>query len=163
MYNKKHFRSRRRGYVPARRNSVKPNYLLVVFILCISVGCGYATAKYVVDPVVNYVPQTSDNETQEITIQTSEKITETANILEDSVAVKETGEILGYSLQFGCYSSNAAAEAAKKNIKTSGLQILEQNNMYKIVGEIYSDKEKAKKALNDLPDTNGVFITTIYK
>ena len=50
-------RQPRRGYRGAQRHGAKPNFIPVILILCLSVGCGYATAKYVVDPVVNYVPQ----------------------------------------------------------------------------------------------------------
>ena len=46
-----------RGFAGNSRRRPKPSYLPVILILCLSVGCGYATAKYVVDPVVNYVPQ----------------------------------------------------------------------------------------------------------
>ena len=46
-----------RGFAGNGRKHPKPSYFPIVLILCLSVGCGYATAKYVVDPVVNYVPQ----------------------------------------------------------------------------------------------------------
>ena len=66
-------------------------------------------------------------------------------------------------MQFGCYSSRAAAEAVKANIDIQGLQIIEYNKMYKITGEIYSDKEKAKKALAELPENIDAFVTAVYK
>ena len=52
-----HRKRRSRGYRKPHRGGVKPNFAPVIVILCLSVGCGYATARYVVDPVVNYVPQ----------------------------------------------------------------------------------------------------------
>lgn len=58
---------RPRSYRSSQRRSVKPNFIPVILILCLSVGCGYATAKYVVDPVVNYVPQlTAENEKKQM-------------------------------------------------------------------------------------------------
>lgn len=178
MYKKKRFAGSRRNYAPVRRRNVKPNYMPVVLILCISIGCGYATAKYVVDPVVNYIPEATGKSNSEITIQTEKETaisqqvkteadknaTEpTDKLIENSVEVKETGDVAGYALQFGCYSGKAAAEAAEKNLGISGTTVLEQDNMYKIVGEIYDDKEKAKDALENLSDDSEAFVTTIYK
>lgn len=167
MYNKRRSRSRRRGYGFSQRRKGKPNYLPVIVILCLSVGCGYATAKYVVDPVVNYVPQLTAEKTQEKTevtesTGTQQKETETS-VVEDGVKVEETGKVAGYALQFGCYSGKAAAEKAMPSIDVDGLQILEQNQMYKIVGKTYETKEKAKAALEKLPDDVDAFVTTIYE
>ena len=39
-----------RGFAGNGRKHPKPSYFPIVLILCLSVGCGYATAKYVVDP-----------------------------------------------------------------------------------------------------------------
>lgn len=160
---------RRRG---SRRNRAmrkeKLNFTPVIVMLCLSVGCGYAAAKYVVDPVVNYVPammsekeQTAEEkETTAAEDNTAEIKTE---VVEDEVDVKETGEVSGYALQFGCYSAKAAAEAVMPTIGVEGLQVIEQDGMYKIVGEIYKTKDEAKTALNELPETVSGFITTIYQ
>ena len=51
----------------------------------------------------------------------------------------------------------------KKNIDVQGLQIIDDNNMHKIIGEIYSDKEKAKKALAEVPEGIDAFVTAVYK
>lgn len=44
----------------------------------------------------------------------------------------------------------------------SGLQVIEQNKMYKITGEIFDSKDKAKEALKS-SGVDKAFVTTIYK
>lgn len=166
----------RRGYHQQRNrgNKVKLNFAPVIVILCLSIGCGYAAAKYVVNPVVNYVPQMtsekeevndkSDNKTTDIDSEQNKiKGKKKPNVLEDEVEVKEKGDISGYALQFGCYSSKAAAEATVPSLGVSGLQVIEQSNMYKIIGEVYKTKDEAKAALGELPDTVKSFVTTVYE
>lgn len=150
----------RRGYHQQRNrgNKVKLNFTPVIVILCLSIGCGYAAAKYVVDPVVNYVPQMTA-EKEQVNNQEEKK----TDVLEDEAEVKEEGNISGYALQFGCYSSKAAAEAAMPAVGISGLQVIEQSNMYKIIGEVYKTKDEAKAALGELPDTVKSFVTTVYE
>lgn len=150
----------RRGYHQQRNrgNKVKLNFTPVIVILCLSIGCGYAAAKYVVDPVVNYVPQMTA-EKEQVNNQEEKK----TDVLEDEAEVKEKGNISGYALQFGCYSSKAAAEAAMPAVGISGLQVIEQSNMYKIIGEVYKTKDEAKAALGELPDTVKSFVTTVYE
>jgi len=152
------------------------NYLPVIMMLCLSIGCGYATAKYVVQPVVNYVPQiTAEKETTEepsepeqkaetqAASETAKETTEAETVVEGDAAVEQTGKISGYALQFGCYSSKAAAEKAKGSIEVSGLQILKQNQMYKIISQSYDSKNKAEAARDALPEDVDAFITPIYE
>ena len=56
--------------------------------------------------------------------------------MEDGAAVEQKGDIKGYALQFGCYSSRAAAETAAGELGESGTEVTEQNDMYKILGKI---------------------------
>ena len=177
-------RGRRRStnYRGMQRKQAKPDFTPLVIILCLAVGCGYATAKYVVDPVVNYVPELLAGQTEESAKSTdadkkenssqgeedpqkaeSDSKQESAAVVEDQVEVKEKGEIKGYALQFGCYSSQKAAEAAMKSLTAEGLQIIEQDSMFKITGKIYETKEDAKGALQKLEEDTGAFVTTIYK
>lgn len=177
-------RRRSRRYRQPQRNGSGLSFTPVVVILCLSVGCGYATAKYVVDPVVNYVPQlTAEQEkTESATMQEAEKTQgtdetqaaettrgkdaekeKTADIVEDEVKVEEAGKIAGYALQFGCYSGEKAAKTAMGEIDVTGLQILQQDEMYKIVGKTYETKEKAVSALEELPEGVDAFVTTIYQ
>lgn len=164
-----------------RNNRVKLNFTPVIVLLCLSIGCGYAAAKYVLDPVVNYVPQLTaeKSQTDEATNSAGADSNESGNnsdktsdnnnssvkedVLEDEVSVKEKGSISGYALQFGCYSSKAAAETAMTGTGINGLQIIEQEDMYKIIGEIYKTKAEAKAALEELPDTVNSFVTAVYE
>ena len=146
-----------------QRNRNKLTFAPVIVMLCLSVGCGYAAAKYVVDPVVNYVPQLkAEKSQQEATGQENDQ-TEKADIIEDEADVIEKGNISGYALQFGCYSGKAAAESTKTSIDVENLQVIEQDDLYKIIGEIYKTKEEAKKALDELPDSTNAFVTPIYE
>ena len=147
--------NRRRRYIATsrnRKNSV--NFAPVIVMLCLSVGCGYMAAKYVVQPVVNYVPQVTE---------TAEKVKSSTKVIEEEVEVKSAETVTGYALQYGCYSGEAAAEAAMKNMNIDGTQIIEQNNMFKIIGEIYKTKNKAKSALEQLSDGTDAFVTEIYE
>ena len=169
-------RQSRRGYRSVQRHGAKPNFIPVILILCLSVGCGYATAKYVVDPVVNYVPQIaagSDISDQNIQKQDGSAASDKADagkgskskassgVVEDEADVKET-KVAGYAVQYGCYSGKSAAEAAMSSLGISGLQVVEQNKMYKIIGEIFDSKDKAKEALGSA-GTDNSFVTTVYK
>lgn len=129
--------AKRRAHRSVRRE--KLNFTPVIVMLCLSVGCGYAAAKYVVEPVVNYEPP-------------QVKETEMAETNED---------ISGYAVQFGCYSDESAAKNTAESIGTSGIQVILQDDMYKIIGEIYDSKNEAKKALESLPEGVKGFVTTI--
>lgn len=171
---------RSRGYRSSSRKGAKLNFAPVIIILCLSVGCGYATAKYVVEPAVNYIPQLTAEETKQDSAESSPKDSadgqqaETEqteaddegskkNIVEDDVNVKETGKVAGYALQFGCYSSQSAAESVLPTLGVENLQVIEQNDMYKIVGQTYQTKAAAKEALQKLPETAHAFVTTLYE
>lgn len=163
MRNKRH----PRGLRGSQKRKVKPNYAPVIVILCLSIGCGYATAKYVVEPVVNYAPQVAEkfsqqeNESKETineNIQSSEE-----KVIEDRVETENSEKIRGYALQFGCYSDNASASSALSSIGIEGLTVIEQDSMYKIVGEIYAKKDEARAALEKLPEDTNAFVTTLYE
>lgn len=150
------YRSRNR-YQPRNRN--KLTFAPVIVMLCLSIGCGYAAAKYVVEPVVQYVPQIKAEKDKETDLT---KIADDKTIV-DEAEVEDAGDVSGYALQFGCYSGEASAELAMPSIGVEGLKVIEQDDLYKIIGEIYKTKDEAKKALDDLPDTVNAFVTPIYE
>lgn len=160
-----------RGYAGNRRKTPKPSYVPVILILCLSVGCGYATAKYVVDPVVNYVPQIgqkisekqTDKDTEKAEEQLSSSAKGSSRIVTDEVDTKTTGKIRGYAVQLGCYSDRKAAEKAMKQVNAEGLQIVEQNSLYKVIGKICKTREDARGTLNNLPEGTGGFVTEVYE
>lgn len=153
-------RRRQRYRKHQKRNKANLNFTPVIVMLCLSIGCGYAAAKYVVDPVVNYVPQLTSEKKQVDEISK----TETPSAIDEEVTNKvEEGKIAGYALQFGCYSGQAAAESIIPSIGVEGLQVIKQEDMYKIVGEVYKTKDEAKNALADLPPITKAFVTPIYE
>ena len=153
-------RRRQRYRKHQKRNKANLNFTPVIVMLCLSIGCGYAAAKYVVDPVVNYVPQLTSEKKQADEISN----TETPSAVDEKVSNKEEeGKIAGYALQFGCYSGQAAAESIIPSIGVDGLQVIKQDDMYKIVGEVYKTKDEAKNALADLPPITKAFVTPIYE
>lgn len=154
-----------RSYGSSSRNRKKVNFTPIIIILCLSVGCGYATAKYVVDPVVNYVPQLmAEKEQQQQKEQQERKAQKNGTtVLEDEVDVKEDRKVSGYALQFGSYSGKASAESVIPSIGVTDLKVIHQDGMYKIIGEVYKTKDEAKTALGNLPEDTKAFITTIYE
>lgn len=136
----------RNRYNSVRRNRMKPFPILIVLLL--SVGCGYGMAKYVVEPVVNYAPN-------------EEKVVEDAIEIEEKDEKNNEANVTGYALQFGCYSSKAAAEAEMNKLGIDNLKVIEIDNMYKIIGKTYEKKNDAKAELEKLPPDIGAFITTI--
>ena len=163
MYKRRRSGIHQRRYGVSHRRRSGNSYKIIALILCVSVGCGYAAAKYVVEPVVNYLPQAAYNVLQNKNSESGNSAEQPGKVIEDDVDVNDTEDVSGYAVQFGCYSSRASAEAVKKNIDVQGLQIIDDNNMHKIIGEIYSDKEKAKKALAEVPEGIDAFVTAVYK
>ena len=168
MRNKRYAKNFRGNVRGSGRRKAKLNYMPVIIILCLSVGCGYATAKYVVEPVVNYVPQVTekiadkqDEKTKKDSSDSSED--KEKKVVEDDVKVESNGNLAGYALQFGSYSSRDAAENAMSSLGITGIQVKEQNNMYKIVGETYKKKDEAREALDKLPEGTKAFVTEIYE
>lgn len=160
-----------RGYAGNRRNTPKPSYFPVILILCISVGCGYAAAKYVVDPVVNYVPQISqkvsekqtDKDTKKAEEELSTSAKEGSQIVTDEVTTKKAGNIRGYAVQLGCYSDRKAAENAMKQVNAEGLQVVEQNSLYKVIGKVCRTREDARDTLKEMPEGTSGFVTEVYE
>ncbi len=165
-------RNKRRSkvYRTANRKGTKVSFTPVIVMLCLSVGCGYAAAKYVVEPVVSYVPEitaekdeSSENKDKIESKQKSDGSKSDTSVVEDEAEVKETGEIEGYALQFGCYHDEKAANKVMTELGITDLHILKQDNMFKIIGTVYKTKDEAEKALAQLPDTAEAFVTAIYK
>lgn len=160
-----------RGFAGNGRRNPKLSYFPVILILCLSVGCGYAAAKYVVDPVVNYVPQVSqkaaekqaDKDREKSGEKSSPSAEERSKIVTDQVAAKTAGTLRGYAVQLGCYSDRTAAEKVLQQVNAEGLQVIEQSSMYKVIGRIYKTKAEARGALADLPEGVTGFVTEVYE
>lgn len=81
-------------------------------------------------------------------------------VLEDQAEVKQTA---GYALQFGSYSTRAAAKKSLKQLNSSGIEakIVQKDGAYKIIGKLFDTKEEAKAHLSSLDESVGAFVTTV--
>ena len=174
-------RRRRRPSVYGGKK-IQMNFLPVIVIICLSVFAGYLTAKYVVCPILGYEPAGLSVLQKENSIKTEEKkkdaseaakvpeeTSETARepsgktaVIEDQIQVKKTS---GYALQFGSYSTKEAAQKSVEDLKSSGIEakVIEKDGAYKVIGEIFDTKEKAKEDLSKLDKSVGAFVTSIEK
>lgn len=187
-------RNFRRRPPVCRGQKIEMNFMPILVIICLSICAGYLTAKYVVYPILGYEPAglsilkesktTEENKarpsagettssTQPATVQavttvptTAVPATETtvvpATVIEDQVDVKQ---VAGYALQFGSYSSKAAAEKSIKQLKESGIKakVLKKDGAYKVIGQLFATKDEAKAELEKMDEAVGAFVATIEK
>ncbi|MCI8645524.1 MAG: SPOR domain-containing protein [Firmicutes bacterium] len=90
----------------------------------------------------------------------SETAVPSQKVLEDQAEVKQTA---GYALQFGSYSTEAAAKKSLKQLNSSGIKakIVQKDGAYKIIGKLFDTKEEAKAHLSGLDESIGAFVTTV--
>lgn len=158
----------RRGTAMQRGKKIQVNFVPIVVIICLSIFAGYLTAKYVVYPFLGYEPaglnlnqRASSKETTAPTESTAEQTKKGSSpVVEGQVNVESEK---GYALQFGSYSTKAAAQKAVEDLKASGIEskVVEKDGAYKVVGQLFTTKAKAKEALGKLDKSVGAFITTI--
>lgn len=171
-----------------RGRKIQVNFVPVIVIIGLAICAGYLTAKYVVYPILGYEPaslsifQEKGSETAvEESSKTSEKAAETeggtetesaessektvqtavsAGVLEEQAELKKTS---GYAIQFGSYSTKAAAENSVAQLKQSGVaaEIVEKDGAYKVISRLFNTKEKAKTELNGMDASLGAFVTEI--
>ncbi len=167
------------------------NFWPILVIICLSIGAGYLTAKYVVYPILGYEPaslsilkqsqtakesekqtQPSTNESTQMaasvqpaaTITAAETTAGTtaapATVIEDQADVKQ---VAGYALQFGSYSSKAAAEKSKAQLKASGIdaRVLKKDGAYKVIGRLFATKDEAKAELSKMDEAVDAFVATV--
>lgn len=92
-----------------------------------------------------------------------------SNIVEDQLKVTPTSEKTaataqnGYCIQFGSFSTKLSAENLISELKASGItaEILEKDGAYKVVGQLFEQKEQAVATMNSLVGTKyaDAFIT----
>lgn len=92
-----------------------------------------------------------------------------SNIVEDQLKVTPTSEKTastaqnGYCIQFGSFSTKLSAENLISELKASGItaEILEKDGAYKVVGQLFEQKEQAVATMNSLAGTKyaDAFIT----
>ncbi|WP_312650330.1 SPOR domain-containing protein [Aminipila sp.] len=92
-----------------------------------------------------------------------------SNIVEDQLNITPTGQTPaattqnGYCIQFGSFSTKISAESLISELKSSGItaQIVEKDGAYKVISQLFEQKEQAVATMNSLVGTkySDAFIT----
>lgn len=178
----------RRRPSPYRGKKIQVNFVPVIVIICLSVCAGYLTAKYVVYPVLGYEPAglqifeqkdstkaekeqedagTKGTGSSEETTQTAASAAAEEGESAASAAVigdqERTQKETGYAIQFGSYSTKAAAEKSVSQLKQSGItaEVVEKDGAYKVISKLFATKDKAKSELKKMDESIGAFVTAI--
>ena len=130
-------------------------------IIVLAVFLGFLTARFVVGPLIGYdagespAKAASDEKEKE----SGEKDSKDKQDTEVSAELDK-----GYALQFGAFSSEDAARELADNLKSMGItvEVVEDDDIYKVIGPVLSTKEKALEALASLPENSvqDVFIAS---
>ena len=130
-------------------------------IIVLAVFLGFLTARFVVGPLIGYdagespARAASDEKEKE----SGEKDSKDKQDTEVSAELDR-----GYALQFGAFSSEDAARELADNLKSMGItvEVVEDDDIYKVIGPVLSTKEKALEALASLPENSvqDVFIAS---
>jgi cell division protein FtsN len=127
-------------------------------IIVLAVFLGVLTARFVVGPLIGY-----DAGESPARAASDEKEKSTGEKDKDEKEVSADLEN-GYALQFGAFSTEDAAQDLADNLKRSGItaEIIQDDDIYKVIGPILSTKEKALEALASLPENSvqDVFIAS---
>ena len=127
-------------------------------IIVLAVFLGFLTARFVVGPLIGY-----DAGESPARAASDEKEKSTGVKDKDEKEVSADLEN-GYALQFGAFSTEDAAQDLADNLKRSGItaEIIQDDDIYKVIGPILSTKEKALEALASLPENSvqDVFIAS---
>ena len=127
-------------------------------IIVLAVFLGFLTARFVVGPLIGY-----DAGESPARAASDEKEKSTGEKDKDEKEVSADLEN-GYALQFGAFSTEDAAQDLADNLKRSGItaEIIQDDDIYKVIGPILSTKEKALEALASLPENSvqDVFIAS---
>lgn len=156
----------------ARGRNERIGFNAVLLILIAAVIAGYLTTRFVLYPLLGfefpsletiwdkYRPSVSEdkNSNKDRKEDSRSETKEQKTIVEDKKDASEEG----YVIQFGSFSTKAAAKERTSELKDEGIKtsVIEKDDCYKVVGEIFSTKDKAKTAMADI-DYDGVFVTEL--
>ena len=132
----------------ARGRNERIGFNAVLLILIAAVIAGYLTTRFVLYPLLGFEFPSLE------TIWDKYR----PSVSEDKKDASEEG----YVIQFGSFSTKAAAKERASELKDEGIKtsVIEKDDCYKVVGEIFSTKDKAKTAMADI-DYDGVFVTEL--
>ena len=146
-----------------RKNSVKIKAVYAVLAICFSVGAGYITATYIIGPALGLdaKPMFSEflNEKKD-NMENNEEKEDNVKVVQDKLDVKSEQ---GYALQYGSFSEKKGAEKFAAELTSKGLnaEIINKDDGYKVIGEIFDTYEEAEKSKLQSSLKEDVFITEI--
>lgn len=143
------------------------NLSLIIVIIFLAVVSGYITTKLFIYPLILGQPAVFETDFPEIVYGKKEDgteiINESENVSEPTPekniisqigndvsqgAVETELDLSGYSIQYGAFTSEGAAEELVNELKESGLtaQIINDGKSFKVIGQIFDAKEEAVSA-----------------
>lgn len=173
------------------------NLAAIIVIIGMAVLCGFITTKFVIYPMIlgedatfnmkldikkltDWEKQspsdkndgifTDNNFLQNTQIPTTETDLTSNPITAPSPSDDNENEIRtsGYCIQYGCFSSETAAQSLISELQALGLtaRMVKQDDKYKVVGQIFETREEAAEAQKAVleygaPEYRDVFITDV--
>ncbi len=123
----------------------KMKFTAVLVIITVTVVLGYATARFIIGPILGYNADESP-----------------INVATNSEEIEKVEE--GYALQFGVFSTKEAAQKLVTSLEGKGIKanIVEIDDQYKVISPIIQTKDEALGKLNEIKDKDveDVFITS---
>lgn len=155
--------------VRKRRGSAektKMKFVSVLVIMVIAVALGYATARFIIGPILGYEADESpitisknDKDEQNKEDKSKDKNNDKSETKASADAIED-----GYALQFGVFSTKEAAQKLVNSLQEKGVEakIVESNNQYKVISPIIKTKDEALNKLNEIKDkeVEDVFIAS---
>lgn len=142
----------------------------VILLLISAVIAGYLTTRFILYPLLGFefpsLETIWDKYRPEVSKDKDDSNDETENDKTNSkeTVVKDDDDIVtqGYAIQFGSFSSKDAAYNRVAELKEQGIEtsVIKKDSSYKVVGEIFTTKDKAKTAMADIDD-DSMFVTAV--
>lgn len=150
-----------RRKIKKRKNSsgkTKMKFTAVLVIITITVALGYATARFVIGPILGYDTDESPISINDSNESSKEKSSE-ANKEESADDLEK-----GFALQFGVFSTKEAATELVNSLALKGIEakIVESQNQFKVISPIIQTKDEALGKLQEIKDKDveDVFIAS---
>lgn len=144
----------------------KMKFVSVLVIMIVAVALGYATARFIIVPILGYEADESpitisqnDKDEQKKEDKAKDKNNDKSETKASADAIED-----GYALQFGVFSTKEAAQKLVNSLQEKGVEakIVESNNQYKVISPIIKTKDEALNKLNEIKDkeVEDVFIAS---
>lgn len=155
--------------VRKRRGSAektKMKFVSVLVIMVIAVALGYATARFIIGPILGYEADESPITISKNDKDEQNKEDKSKDENKDKSETKASADAIedGYALQFGVFSTKEAAQKLVNSLQEKGVEakIVESNNQYKVISPVIKTKDEALNKLNEIKDkeVEDVFIAS---